>query len=214
MPRPLHRVAAPAPSVSAGNSLRPMLRELMATSGVREIMERRGPLGMMALHGGLEERTYEMAAETAAGCGASLYAVVLPANLKWHVPSVLFDPRQSAAMTSFLRWVSAAVSLHGFGRPGYEGVVLLGGRNRSLARRLASAMSVHTELRIISELDAIPADLRGVNPANPVNLPSGGGVQVELSPQAREPETRNGVVAALREFATAEQRSLCVTAGS
>jgi hypothetical protein len=38
---------------------------------------------------------------------------------------------------------------------------------------------------IVTELERIPPDLRGMHAANPVNLPSGGGVQIELPPRAR-----------------------------
>ena len=38
---------------------------------------------------------------------------------------------------------------------------------------------------MVQDLDAIPLELRGQNPANPVNRPSGGGVQLELPPRVR-----------------------------
>lgn len=186
------------------------LDELIATDGVRELMELRGPVGMMALHGGLEEETFELAAECATRAGASLYAVVLPGDLKWHVPSVRFDPRLSSRLRRFLTQVRVAFSVHGFGRPGYEHSVLLGGRNRPLARRLAADLESRTKLGIIADLDAMPPDLRGLSADNPVNLPELGGVQVELSAGARTARCLPVLADSLVAVGGTEQRSLCV----
>jgi phage replication-related protein YjqB (UPF0714/DUF867 family) len=38
---------------------------------------------------------------------------------------------------------------------------------------------------IVDDLDAIPKELRGLHPRNPVNLPPRQGVQIELPPRAR-----------------------------
>lgn len=186
-----------------------MLAELIATPGVRELSELRGPVGLMALHGGLEEETFELASQCAAVAGASLYAVVLPDDLKWHVPSVRFDPRRSPRLQQFLRHIAVAVSLHGFGRPGYEHTVLLGGGNRSLAKRLAGVLRARARLAVITDLDAMPEELRGLNPHNPVNLPTRGGVQVELSAGARRGPSLASVGEALAAVVGMEQRSLC-----
>ena len=37
----------------------------------------------------------------------------------------------------------------------------------------------------MTDLDAIPPELRGMHPDNPVNRARGGGVQLELSPRVR-----------------------------
>jgi hypothetical protein len=42
-----------------------------------------------------------------------------------------------------------------------------------------------TEDAIVDDLDGIPVELRGLHRRNPVNLPSGGGVQIELPPRVR-----------------------------
>ncbi len=96
-----------------------------------------------------------------------------------------------------------AVSLHGFGRPGFEDAVLIGGTHRPLANAIAAAMRA-VELRAIDRLAAIPVGLRGVHPANPVNLPRNGGVQIEMSSAVRKPphsarlvEAVSGVIAGL-----------------
>jgi phage replication-related protein YjqB (UPF0714/DUF867 family) len=38
---------------------------------------------------------------------------------------------------------------------------------------------------VVTDLDDIPRELRGMHPVNPVNRPSGGGVQLELPPRVR-----------------------------
>ncbi|MCV7110349.1 poly-gamma-glutamate hydrolase family protein, partial [Mycolicibacterium setense] len=80
--------------------------------------------------------------------------------------------------------VDVAVSLHGYGRIGRGTQLLAGGRNRELADHLAR----HLELpgyQVVTDLDAIPAELRGLHPDNPVNRVRGGGAQLELSIRVR-----------------------------
>ena len=38
---------------------------------------------------------------------------------------------------------------------------------------------------LVTDLDEIPAELRGSSPHNPVNVPAAGGVQLELPPRVR-----------------------------
>ena len=159
-----------------------MLADLIASPGVQEIVSLRGSVGTLALHGGLEAHTATVAESVSAAAGASHYAVVQPDDLRWHVPSVAYDPAASPALRRFLSHVRLAVSFHGFGRKGLEGTVLLGGSNRRLAGVLARSLRARTGLRVIDDVDEIPQGLRGLHPRNPVNLPELGGVQVELSP--------------------------------
>ena len=39
--------------------------------------------------------------------------------------------------------------------------------------------------QVVTDLDAIPRELRGLHPDNPVNRMRGGGAQLELSPRVR-----------------------------
>ena len=74
-------------------------------------------VGFMAIHGGsLEEATDEIAAEAADISGASLYAVLLPPDLWWHIPSRLVSPEASPRLAAFLDHIELAISVHGFGR--------------------------------------------------------------------------------------------------
>ena len=62
--------------------------------------------------------------------------------------------------------------------------LLAGGRNRALAAHLAR----HIELpgyQVITDLEAIPSELRGLHPENPVNRVRDGGTQLELSVRVR-----------------------------
>jgi len=113
----------------------------------------------------------------------------------------------------FLEQVSLVVSIHGFGRPGLEDSVLVGGGNRRLAQRMGRALRRHTSLRIADDTAEIPAGLRGLDPANPVNLTAEGGAQIEMSPGARNPVALTGVEAALVSVIANEVRSLCASAG-
>ena len=161
-----------------------MLADLIATEGVEEIHRPGGSAGVMAIHGGLEEGTAAIARAVADATGAALYAVIQPPDLRWHVPSIRYDPAESATLAAFLASIETTISLHGFGRPGLESTALLGGRNRSLAKGLAAEFTARG-LRAIADLDAIPKRLKGVHRRNPVNLPPRRGVQVELPIELR-----------------------------
>ena len=186
-----------------------MLRDLIETPAVTETVQLDGVVGVMAVHGGLEAGTAEAARSVAAGAHASLYTVVQPSDLRWHVPSIAFDPRDSEALASFLEHIRLAVSFHGFGRPGFEGAVLVGGGNRRVAGEIADAIRRRTDLRVLDDLDDMPVRLRGVHPANPVNLPELGGVQLELSVEARRPSAIAPIIEAVAAVLRAEQRTLC-----
>lgn len=173
-----------------------MFAELIATEGVEEIYRAAGPIGVMALHGGLEEGTASIAAATAEATGASLYAVVQPSNLRWHVPSIRYNPADSAALAGFLEVVETAVSLHGYGRAGLEDTALLGGTNRLFAHRILGELT-ERGLAAIADLDSIPVGLKGLHRLNPVNRPLQAGVQLELPMTLREGLNAQLVVDAL-----------------
>src|SRR5205823_693396 len=88
-----------------------LFRQLLAHPGVEEVSDLRSSFGFMAFHGGLEAETERIAAEAATRAGASLYAVVQPPDLRWHVPSHLFSPAESPALRRFLNHVEVAVAL-------------------------------------------------------------------------------------------------------
>lgn len=184
------------------------LSELLALPGVTETCVLRSTVGFMALHGGSQDRgTDEIACRAAERSGASYYAIVQPKDLRVHLTSRHHDPGQSHKMSTFLRHVEIAISVHGFGRDGFElgvdaagGLVLepygparrgrqtgplrgiiVGGLNQELvdaARRLL-------EHRFPGYRVAGEGVRLGFHPDNPVNLPMAHGVQIELSPGLR-----------------------------
>ena len=189
-----------------------MFADLLAHPGVEEACELRGRFGFMAIHGGsLERGTDVIAAAAAERAGASLYAVRQPLDLTWHVPSIAFDPAVSPRLRDFLAHVDTVVSVHGYGRVGMWTTLLVGGGNRPLAAEVASALraTLGEGFTAVDDLDAIPVALRGVHPRNPVNLPRGGGAQLELPPRVRRgtdaptyrPEYEAAVVEALARVA-------------
>jgi phage replication-related protein YjqB (UPF0714/DUF867 family) len=167
-----------------------MLDELLATTGVEERFVPRSRVGVCALHGGLEQGTAEIAAAVADASGSSFYAVVQPDDLHWHVPSHRYDPALSDGLRAFLASIDLVISVHGFGgvRDADDRwtTALLGGTNRELAAELGAALTCSLpQYRWIADLDVIPKHLRGLHPANPVNLVTYGGVQLELPPRVR-----------------------------
>ena len=160
---------------------------LLASPGVEEHCELRGTFGFMAYHGGsLEEQTDVIAREAADRSGASYYAVLQPADLQWHIPSHKVAAAESPRLAEFLDHVDVVVTVHGFGRRGMFTSLLLGGRNRQLADHVAGHLAVRLPAyEIVTDLDVIPKELRGLHPATPVNLPRRQGVQIELPPRVR-----------------------------
>jgi phage replication-related protein YjqB (UPF0714/DUF867 family) len=158
-----------------------MLDELLALPGVREECEVRSRFGFLALHGGLEAGTAEIARAAADAADASLYAVVQPDDLRWHVPSHRYDPALAPGLREFLEHVDVVVSVHGYGG-------LLGGGNRALASEAAARLrAALPQYRWIDDLEAMPPNLRGIHADNPVNRPARHGVQLELPPRVRRP---------------------------
>ena len=160
---------------------------LLATPGVEEVLVERGRFGFMAFHGGaLEEVTDVIASAAAEAAGASYYGVHQPADLQWHIPSSEIDPAVSPVLTSFLDHVDHVVTVHGYGRAGLWSTLLLGGRNRELADHVGEHLRRRLPVyEVETDLAAIPPELRGLHPRNPVNLARGGGAQLELPPRVR-----------------------------
>ena len=184
-----------------------MFAELLAHDGVEELCELRSRFGLMAFHGGnLEKGTDAAALAAAEQAGASVYAVLQPPDLRWHIPSTAVRPAESDRLAAFLEHVDVVVAVHGYGAEGYWTTLLLGGRNRELAAHVGGVL--RTELGphgydVIDDLESIPPRLRGIHRDNPVNLPRGAGVQLELPPRVRgtsplsKPEYTESLIAGL-----------------
>lgn len=151
-------------------------------------MALRSDFGFMAFHAGLEAGTGEVAGDAALRCHGSLYTVTQPDELRWHVPSALVDPARSDRLREFLDHVHTVISIHGYGRHARPRDVLVGGCNRPLAAHVAATLRDRLPaFQVLDDLEAIPVELRGQHPRNPVNRAIGGGAQVELPPAARRP---------------------------
>ena len=161
--------------------------ELLAQPGVEEVLELRSSFGFLAFHGGsLEEGTDVVATAAAEACGASLYAVLQPPDLRWHVPSREVTRDGSDALHRFLDHVDVVVAVHGYGRAGRWQTLMAGGSNRELAEHVRRHVEeALPDYEVVTDLEAIPTELRGLNPTNPVNVARRGGVQLELPPRVR-----------------------------
>jgi len=174
-PRPL------APSSAGPESLSALLSE----PGVMEASRLRSRFGFLAIHGGgLEQMTDVIAERAADAAEASMYLLRHPDKYPHHLPSARFDPDESPRLSEFLDHVDVAVSLHGYGRIGRSTQLLAGGRNRALAGHLARHIHL-PGYQVVTDLDAIPPELRGLHPDNPVNRVRDGGSQLELSVRVR-----------------------------
>jgi phage replication-related protein YjqB (UPF0714/DUF867 family) len=160
---------------------------ILEAPGVEEICELRGPIGFMAYHGGhLEWLTDVIARRAADASDASLYAVVQPEGMREHFTSTTVDPAESPQLARFLDHVEIVITVHGFGRRGMFGSMLLGGQNRVFAEHVGDSIrALLPAYDVRTDLEAIPKPLRGLHDRNPVNLPPQQGVQIELPPRVR-----------------------------
>lgn len=161
------------------------LSELLADPAVAEDSVLRSPFGFLAIHGGgLEQMTDVIATRAADAAGASVYVVRHPDQYPYHLSSARYLAEESERLAEFLAHVEVAVSLHGYGRIGRSTELLAGGRHRELAAHLATHVSI-PGYRVITDLEDIPRELRGMHPDNPVNRVRGGGAQLELPSRVR-----------------------------
>lgn len=175
----------PRPKASTSRPGPQSLSALLSEPGVTESSQLRSRFGFLAIHGGgLEEMTDVIAERAAEAAGASVYVVRHPDHYPHHLASALFDPAESPLLAEFLDHVDVAVSLHGYGRDGRSTQLLAGGRNRALAAHLTQHIRL-AGYQLITDLDDIPPELRGLHPRNPVNRVRGGGTQLELSARVR-----------------------------
>ncbi|CAM4210405.1 Phage-related replication protein [Mycobacterium basiliense] len=205
-PRP-RATSGPAPQ-----SLAALLRE----PGVSEVSQLRSRFGFLAIHGGGLEKMTDIIAERAAqAADASVYILRHPDRYPHHLPSARFDPAQSPRLAEFLDHVDVAVALHGYGRIGRGAQLLAGGRNRTLAAHLSRHLHL-PGYQIVTDLDAIPPELRGMHPDNPVNRVRGGGTQLELSIRVRGLSPRSPLAGddGLSPVTTALVRGLAAAARS
>ncbi len=179
----------PEPDLTAPQSL----SDLLADPEVVEHSTLASRFGFLAIHGGgLEQMTDVIAERAARACGASVYTVRHPRGYPHHLSSRLYRPAESEALAAFLGHADTVISLHGYGRIGRSTQLLAGGGNRELAGQLARHLDVPGH-QLITDLDSIPRELRGLHPDNPVNLPRRGGVQLELPPRVRGISPRSGM---------------------
>jgi len=170
------------------------LSELLAEPGVTETSVLQSTFGFMAIHGGgLEKMTDVIAEQAAVASAASLYVVRHPRDYPNHLSSNAFRSEESPMLAAFLDHVDVVVSLHGYGRMNRSTQVLVGGCNRDLAAHLARHVVI-PGYELITDLEQIPRELRGMHPDNPVNQPRDGGAQIELSPRVRGISPRSGMV--------------------
>jgi phage replication-related protein YjqB (UPF0714/DUF867 family) len=135
----------------------------------------------------------DVIAERAAdAAGASVYVVRHPEDYPHHLSSSKFRKEESVTLTRFLEHVDVVVSLHGYGRIGRSTQLLAGGRNRGLAAHLERHLDL-PGYQLVTDLDAIPAELRGMHGDNPVNQARDAGVQLELSSRVRGIGPRSGL---------------------
>ena len=163
-------------------------RQLLALPKVTERHTLRSRFGVLAYHGGYVERVTSLIASMASErANATVYLVEQPADHALHIPSTRVRPEDSDMLAEVLGHVRTVCTVHGYGREMDKQHILIGGRNRDLARHVGQHLDEQLDGKypIVTDLDAMPPELRGVHPKNPANVPADGGVQLELPPAVR-----------------------------
>ena len=145
------------------------LSELLADPAVIELKPVAIPVrlpGHPRRRSGADDGRHRRAAADAAG--ASVYLLRHPRAIRTIYRRPAISPQASARLSEFLEHVDVVVSVHGYGRIGRSTQLLAGGGNRALAQHLARHIDV-PGYQVVTDLDAIPAELRGLHPDNPVN---------------------------------------------
>jgi len=117
-------------------------------------------IGFLALHGGLEPGTAEIAVGAARRAGASWYVIHQPNSLKRHVPSHEHDPAAAPLLAGFLDHVEVVISVHGYWGHRDDGL-LVGGRDRALAAELGGRLR-----------EALPSSAASARSRPPTSRPS------------------------------------------
>ena len=99
-------------------------------------------------------------------------------------------PRSPTRLAEFLDHVEVAISLHGYGRLAAAPSCSPAAATAHSPHHLADHIDV-PGYHVVTDLDAIPRELRGLHPDNPVNRVRGGGAQLELSPRLRGTSPRS-----------------------
>ncbi|MGV9544125.1 poly-gamma-glutamate hydrolase family protein [Nocardia beijingensis] len=155
------------------------LTRMLAESRIEVDLD--GPVGFLALHGGIESGTASLALRAASRVGGSALIVRQQSNdTRLHVSSNEFAPELFPQLRLILDHCPVIVSLHGHNRRAFAHHVMVGGQNRVLAGEMASCLRRHTErLAVIDDLAVIPPEINGTKPANPVNI-AAAGTQLEI----------------------------------
>jgi len=148
----------------------------------------RGPVGLMAFHGGsIEKGTEEMANYICSKTDCSLY--VFSGRLsrdnyeKLHIPSSLLNPTHSEKLSSFMTHITTAIAFHGHR---IDDLILVGGLNRSMRKKIVNALSEYDAKDAMEENDSSYKMVRGESTLNIVNKAREKGVQIEIPFRLRQ----------------------------
>ncbi len=147
-----------------------------------------GGVAVLAVHGGgIEPGTEELAEYAAAETGCSLYVFsgrLEKGNSRLRRMSRSLFREEDSLRSRVIGQANAVISIHGHGRDANEiyavgaSEVLKGMFVELMAQRLPA-------FPVVTDPAKIPKGLAGLHPDNVVNLPAGGGLQLELPARLR-----------------------------
>ena len=179
------------------------------------VIDRKDPISVIAIHGGLIELGSSHFARRLAGSDKNLYlfeGVKTKHNQLLHLTSTRFDEPQALAL---VKKSSDCISIHGY--KDSDASLCIGGLNTDLAKRMVKNLKdAKLKYEIIYPCEIFP----GKEPDNIANLSQNKGVQLELSSKLRDlfqqhPEIETQTVAAIRtSFLSAPTTTVSSTTSS
>ena len=165
-------------------------KEVLKHKGVKEYSDKKGRVGILAVHGGrLDYGTEQITNYIHEKTPASMYVMSSRrGNVKKHrVASTKIAHTHSDHLNGVVSHSKYNISIHGHNRKGDAKTVYIGGENSYMRKKIAERLreTLPDEYLIEYNVKKMPRNVRGTG-RNVVNRSKEGGVQVELPRELRE----------------------------
>jgi phage replication-related protein YjqB (UPF0714/DUF867 family) len=165
-------------------------RDVLKQKGVKEYSDKKGKVGILAVHGGrLDSGTEQITNYVHQNTPASMYVMSSRRGpvKKHRVASTKIAHTHSKRLRDIVGHSKYNISIHGHSKPGQEKTVYVGGENAAMRKKVAARLKQYlpNEYRIEYDVSKMPRNIRGTG-RNVVNRSAEGGVQVELPKELRQ----------------------------
>lgn len=166
-------------------------KKLLERDDVKEYSELKGPIAVLALHGGnLEAGTEQIVRSIGENSNASIYIISVRSEEsfnKLHVPSTKINPVYSEKLHKIVENCTTAIAIHGHSRKKYDDTVFVSGSNEKLHKVVSESLKINLDnYKFRTTASTIPDDLNCDDPRNILNKFELKGVQIELPISLRQ----------------------------